>query len=56
MTQDSGDEALTRITTHEAVCVERYKGIQSRLGRIEFILIGCTAALLWALLKDKIGL
>jgi hypothetical protein len=35
-----------RLTTHEAVCAERYASIVSRLGRVEKILIGVAGSLI----------
>lgn len=43
MTQD---DTGARLTTHEAVCAERYIGIMARMGRIESIIICAAAALL----------
>lgn len=39
----------TRLVTHEAVCAERYKNIESRMSRMEYILIGIFATLVCAL-------
>lgn len=33
-------ELEARLSTHEAVCAERYAGINARLKRLETILIG----------------
>lgn len=38
-----------RMDTHEAVCAERYLGINSRLGRLEAILLTGTGAIILAL-------
>jgi hypothetical protein len=42
-------EVKGQLDTHEAVCAERYAGINARLKRLEQILIG-TAAFIIALL------
>ena len=35
-------DALAKLSTHEAVCAERYEGINDRLARLEKIMItGC---------------
>ena len=51
------DDVGGRLTTHEAVCVERHKSIGSRLVRIEAILItsaGATILLLLNILSDRL--
>lgn len=35
-----------RLTTHEAVCAERYSAIVSRLGRVEKILLGVAGSVI----------
>ena len=46
-------EVKSQLDTHEAVCAERYLGINSRLKRIELGLIGAGTALIgtmgWAI-------
>lgn len=39
-----------RLETHEAVCAERYAGINARLKRLEHILIGSAGAIILLLL------
>jgi hypothetical protein len=39
-------EVESRFTTHEAVCAERYAGINARLKRLEHILIGSAGAII----------
>lgn len=36
----------SRLSTHEAVCAERYAGINARLKRLEHILIGSAGAII----------
>lgn len=36
----------TKLSSHEELCAERYRGINARLKRIEVIGIGATAALI----------
>ena len=38
-----------RISVHEAVCAERYEGINTRLERIERIMIGAAGLIITAL-------
>ena len=49
----TADQVKGQLDTHEAVCAERYLGINARLKRIELGLIGAATALLgtmgWAL-------
>jgi hypothetical protein len=40
-----------RLSTHEAVCAERYSGINARLKRLETILIGSAGAIILLLLS-----
>jgi hypothetical protein len=40
-----------RLSTHEAVCAERYAGINARLKRLEQILIGSAGAIILLLLS-----
>lgn len=40
----------SRLTTHEAVCAERYAGINARLKRLETILLGSAGAIILLLL------
>jgi hypothetical protein len=44
------NEVDERITTHEEVCAERYKGIYDRLGRLETILISVAGFIIVLLL------
>ena len=39
-----------KLSTHEAVCAERYAGIWARLKRLESILIGSAGAIIMLLL------
>jgi hypothetical protein len=43
-------EVNGKLTTHEAVCAERYEGINARLKRLETILIGSAGAIILLLL------
>lgn len=43
-------EVEAKLTTHEAVCAERYAGINSRLKRLEQILIVSAGSILLLLL------
>lgn len=43
-------EVESRLSTHEAVCAERYAGINARLKRLEQILIGSAGAIIILLL------
>lgn len=40
----------TRLSVHEAVCAERYAGINARLKRLETILIGSAGAIILLLI------
>lgn len=40
-----------KLSTHEAVCAERYTGINARLKRLETILIGSAGAIIMLLLS-----
>jgi hypothetical protein len=40
-----------KLSTHEAVCAERYSGINARLKRLETILIGSAGAIILLLLS-----
>lgn len=44
------DQVENRLSTHEAVCAERYTGINARLKRLEQILIGSAGAIILLLL------
>lgn len=44
------NEVDNRLTTHEAVCAERYTGINARLKRLETILITSAGAIIMLLL------
>lgn len=43
-------EVESKLMTHEAVCAERYAGINARLKRLEHILIGSAGAIIILLL------
>jgi len=45
------DQVESRLSTHEAVCAERYSGINARLKRLEHILIGSAGAIIVLLLS-----
>jgi hypothetical protein len=40
------DETLAKLISHEAVCAERYTGINARLKRIEQMLYGAAATMI----------
>lgn len=42
-------EVEAKLSTHEAVCAERYLGINARLKRLEGILIGAAGMIIAAL-------
>ncbi|CAB4131881.1 hypothetical protein UFOVP137_12 [uncultured Caudovirales phage] len=44
------DDVDARLSTHEAVCAERYAGIWARLKRLETILISSAGAIIVLLL------
>ena len=44
-------EVEAKLMTHEAVCAERYAGINARLKRLEQILIGSAGAIILLLLS-----
>lgn len=55
MSEDRDPNA--RLDTHEAVCAERYTGINARLKRIEGLFIGAAGAIilmLWNIVQ-KVG-
>lgn len=43
-------ELEARLSTHEAVCAERYAGINARLKRLETILLGSAGFIIAVLL------
>lgn len=43
-------ELESRLSTHEAVCAERYAGINARLKRLETILLGSAGFIIAVLL------
>ncbi len=49
-------EMESRLSTHEAVCAERYAGINARLKRLEQILIGSAGAIIILLLSVTLKL
>jgi len=44
------DQTEARLSTHEAVCAERYEGIQFRLGRMEKMFVGSAGAIIMLLI------
>ncbi len=44
------NETEARLSVHEAVCAERYAGINARLKRLEHILIGSAGAIILLLI------
>jgi predicted nucleic acid-binding Zn ribbon protein len=44
------DDVEARLSTHEAVCAERYAGIWARLKRLETIMISTAGAMILLLL------
>lgn len=49
--EDRVSEVEGRVDTHEAVCAERYNGINARLKRLEGILIASGGAIILLLLS-----
>lgn len=49
-------EVEAKLTTHEAVCAERYAGINARLKRLEQILIVCAGSIIVLLINLVIKL
>jgi hypothetical protein len=47
----SVDQVKGQLATHEAVCAERYAGINARLKRLEQILLGTTGFIVVLLLS-----
>jgi hypothetical protein len=47
----SVDQVKSQLDTHEAVCAERYLGINARLKRLEQILLGTTGFIVILLLS-----
>ena len=47
----SADQVKGQLDTHEAVCAERYLGINARLKRLEQILIGSAGCIILLLLN-----
>ena len=45
------DDLEAKLSTHEAVCAERYAGIWARLKRLESILIASAGAIILLLLS-----
>jgi hypothetical protein len=50
------DKVEAKLETHEAVCAERYLGINARLKRLEMILLGAAGTLIVLLLNIVIKL
>jgi hypothetical protein len=50
------DKVEAKLETHEAVCAERYLGINARLKRLEMILIGAAGTLILLLLNIVVKL
>lgn len=46
----TADKVAAQLDTHEAVCAERYLGINARLKRLEGILITCAGTMIVLLL------
>jgi hypothetical protein len=46
----TADKVAAQLDTHEAVCAERYLGINARLKRLESILIACAGTMIVLLL------
>lgn len=44
------NETEARLSVHEAVCAERYEGINARLKRLEHIMIGSAGAIILLLI------
>jgi hypothetical protein len=51
MIMSTADQVKGQLDTHEAVCAERYLGINARLKRLEQILIGSAAFIIALLLS-----
>jgi hypothetical protein len=45
------EQVESRLSTHEAVCAERYSGINARLKRLEQILLASAGAIILLLLS-----
>jgi len=45
-----------RLSTHEAVCAERYVGINARLKRLEQILLAATGAIIMLLISVVVNI
>jgi len=52
----TADKVAAQLDTHEAVCAERYLGINARLKRLELILFGSAGALILLLLNITLKL
>ncbi len=50
------DLVESRLSTHEAVCAERYTGINARLKRLEQILLAATGAIIMLLISVVINI
>lgn len=50
------DKVEAKLQTHEAVCAERYLGINARLKRLEMILLGAAGTLILLLLNIVVKL
>jgi hypothetical protein len=50
------EKVAADLTTHEAVCAERYLGINARLKRLEMILLGAAGTLIVLLINIVIKL
>ena len=50
------DKVEAKLETHEAVCAERYLGINARLKRLEMILLGAAGTLILLLLNIVVKL
>lgn len=52
----TADKVAAQLDTHEAVCAERYLGINARLKRLEMILLGAAGTLILLLLNIVVKL
>jgi hypothetical protein len=52
----TADKVAAQLDTHEAVCAERYLGINARLKRLEGILITCAGTMIVLLLTIALKL
>jgi len=50
------DSVESKLSTHEAVCAERYTGINARLKRLEQILLAATGAIIMLLISVVVNI